>query len=86
MSWKYNLQSIVALSTTEAEYIAFTKAVKEVIWFKGITSELGLSLDVSVVYSDSQSVIHLSKNSVYQKRTKHINVRLHFIRDVLSNK
>ena len=41
MSWKSSLQSVVALSTTEAEYIALTKAVKKALWLKGLVSRLG---------------------------------------------
>lgn len=49
VSWKANLQSIVALSTTESEYIALTKAIKEVIWLKGLVNELeGKAVPVTV--------------------------------------
>uniref|UniRef100_A0A803QIL4 Reverse transcriptase Ty1/copia-type domain-containing protein n=1 Tax=Cannabis sativa TaxID=3483 RepID=A0A803QIL4_CANSA len=60
--WKSNLQSIVALSTTEAEYITCTEAVKEALWLKGISMELGLDQRCITVQCDSQSALHLSKN------------------------
>ena len=85
ISWKSSLQHIVALSTTEAEYIALTEAIKEALWLKGIVSELGFNLETVNVFCDSQSAIHLSKNTMYHERTKHIDVRLHFIRDIISN-
>ncbi|KAM6600577.1 hypothetical protein CsatA_020186 [Cannabis sativa] len=84
ISWKANLQTIVALSTTEAEYISCTEAVKEAIWLKGITRELGINQGAITILCDSQSALHLSKNQMYHERTKHIDVRLHFIRDVLA--
>ncbi|KAL2228857.1 UNVERIFIED_CONTAM: Retrovirus-related Pol polyprotein from transposon TNT 1-94 [Sesamum indicum] len=52
ISWKSQLQSIVALSTTEAEYIATTEAIKEAIWLKGLISEIGFLKNKLVVYSD----------------------------------
>ena len=48
--------------------------------------ELGLQQDKYVVYNDSQSVVHLSKNSMFHSRSKHIDVRYHWIRDVLQSK
>lgn len=84
ISWKANLQHIVALSTTEAEYVALIEAIKEAIWLQGITKELGLGNQVPRVHCDSQSAIHLSKNSAFHERTKHIDVRLHYVRDVIS--
>ena len=45
---------------------------------------LGLKQDITVVYCDNQSVIHLSKNQMYHERTKHIDVRYHFLRDIIS--
>ena len=84
ISWKSQLQHIVALSTTESEYIAATEAIKEALWFKGLLSELCVLNDNVTVYSDSQSAIHLCKNPVFHKHTKHIDVRLHFIRDIVS--
>ena len=85
VSWKSNLQSIVALSTTEAEYIACTEAIKEALWLKGITREFGIEQNSVSLYSDSQSALHLSKNMMFHERTKHIDVRFHFIREVISS-
>jgi len=84
ISWKSQLQHIVALSTTESEYIAATEAIKEALWFKGLLKELSVLSNDVIVYSDSQSAIHLCKNPVFHERTKHIDVRLHFIRDIVS--
>ena len=79
ISWQSKLQKCVALSTTEAEYIAATEAGKEMIWLKRFLQELGLNQMEYIVYCDSQSAIDLSKNSMYHARTKHIDVRYHWI-------
>ena len=84
VSWKSTLQSTVALSTTEAEYMALTEAVKEAIWLQGLLVELGVGQKNIAIYSDSQSAIHLAKNPVFHVRTKHIDVRYHFVREILS--
>ena len=80
ISWQSKLQKCVALSTTEAEYIAATEAGKEMLWMKRFLLELGLSQLTYVVFCDSQSAMDLSKNSMYHSRTKHIDVRYHWLR------
>jgi len=73
----------VALSTTEVEYIAITKTIKEALWLKGIVSEL-LGRDVKVkLMCDSQNAIHSAKNQAHHEITKHIDVRYHFISEIL---
>ena len=83
VSWISKLQQVVALSTTEAEYVAATEASKEMIWLQRFMEELGKKQENSRLYSDSQSAIHLEKNSVFHSRTKHIELKYHFIRSVL---
>ncbi|KAJ4710294.1 Retrovirus-related Pol polyprotein from transposon TNT 1-94 [Melia azedarach] len=80
VSWKATLQPTVTLSTTEAEYMALTEAAKEGIWLKGLVSDLGLHHDQAIVYCDSLSAICLAKDQVHHERTKHIDVRYHFLR------
>ncbi|GJT00374.1 retrotransposon protein, putative, ty1-copia subclass [Tanacetum coccineum] len=86
VSWKETLQHVVALSTTEAEYIALTEAVKESIWLKGLLIELGVNLRSVVVNCDNQGAIHLLRNAMFHERTKHINVRYYFIREIVKSK
>ncbi|KAM2983821.1 hypothetical protein FF2_009695 [Malus domestica] len=86
VSWQSKLQKCVALSTTEAEYIAATEACKELLWLKGFLQELGLKQSDYGVYCDSQSAMDLSKNTTYHSRTKHIDIRYHWIRDAIENK
>ncbi|KAL6334097.1 hypothetical protein AAG906_004528 [Vitis piasezkii] len=65
----------------DADYVGNidTKAVKEAIWLKGIIEELAMYRGKVVVYCDNQSAIHLAKNQSFHERSKHIDVRLHFI-------
>ena len=83
VSWKSTLQSTVALSTTEAEYMAITEAVKEAIWLQGLLKELGVEQKSITIFCDNQSAIQLAKNQVYHARTKHIDVRYHFVREII---
>ena len=85
VSWVSKLQKIVALSTTEAEYVAMTEASKEMVWLQSFLEELGHKQVKSVLHCDSQSAIHLARNPVYHARTKHIQVRYHFIRSALED-
>lgn len=74
----------MALSTTKAEYIDVAEALKEALWVKGSVEELEGKPSSIVVFCDSQAAIQLVKNPVYHERTKQIDVRLHFVRDVVS--
>ena len=85
VSWMSQLQKIIALSTTEVEYVVVTEASKEMIWLQGLLTELGFVQEDNVLYSDSQSAIHLAKNSAFHSRTKHIGLRYHFIRSLLED-
>lgn len=83
ISWRSMLQSTVSLSTTEAEYIAAGEAVKEALWLQGLFGDLNIHCKVISVSCDSQSAICLAMNTVFHSRAKHIDVRYHFIRDVI---
>ncbi|GLT83465.1 hypothetical protein SLE2022_017530 [Rubroshorea leprosula] len=85
ISWKAILQGTVALSTTEAGYMAMTEAFKEAIWLRGLVGEFSLDCVVIDVHCDSQSAICLAKDSMFHERTKHIDVRFHFVWDVVSS-
>lgn len=82
ISWGSERQKSVALSTTESEYMAASHAVKELVWLRNLLCELQQKkLDAPTFYMDNQSAIRLVKNSEFHKRTKHIDVRYHFIRE-----
>lgn len=83
VSWKSCLQSVVALSTTEAEYMALHEAAKESIWLRGLCNELGFKQNNATIHCDSQSAIALARNPVYHERTKQIDTKFHFIRDLV---
>lgn len=87
LSWQSRKQSIVALSSTEAEYIAAATATKELLWLQTIIYELGYSLSQpSIIYTDNQSCIGLSENPKFHDRSKHIDLRYHFLREKVKNK
>ena len=81
ISWRSSLQSVVALSTTEAEFMALTAAVKESAWLKGILNDFGVQQDTVAIGCDNSSALCLAKHQVYHERSKHIDVRMHFIRE-----
>lgn len=83
VSWQSRLQKCVALSTTEAEYIAIAEAGKEMLWLKRFLEELGIKQKEYKIHYDSQSALDLSKNPMYHSRTKHIDIRYHWIREVV---
>lgn len=75
ISWKAVLQSTVALSTTEAKYMAINEACKEAIWLKGLFGELSDDLIVDAMFCDNQRAIFLTNNRMLDERTKHIDLR-----------
>ncbi|XP_042027180.1 secreted RxLR effector protein 161-like [Salvia splendens] len=79
--WKSFLQNVVALSSTEAEYIALTSAVKEGKWLLGLIAEFGVNQASVTIYCDNSGALCLAKNQMFHERSKHIDVRMHFIRD-----
>jgi len=85
VSWKSGLQRVVALSTTESEYMSLTEAVKEAVWLKGLLKEFGYDQKSVEIFCDSQSAIALSKNNVHHERTKHIDVKCHYIREIIAS-
>ncbi|KAI3791043.1 hypothetical protein L2E82_04591 [Cichorium intybus] len=85
ISWMSRLQKSVAISTTEAEYMAIVEAAKELIWLKNFLSELGMQQEDCVLHCDNQSAVHLAKNPVFHSRTKHIQMRYHFIRELIND-
>ena len=74
------------MSTTEAQYIAASEACKEAIWLTRLVRDLGITVEMPTLHCDSQSVIMLAKNPVFHAKTKHIDVKYHFIRDMLEDK
>ncbi|KAH9670424.1 hypothetical protein KPL70_016984 [Citrus sinensis] len=85
ISWVSKLQIVVALSTTEAEYMATTQACKEAIWIQRLLEELGHKQQKIPVFCDGQSALHIARNPAFHSRTKHIGVQYHFVREVVED-
>ena len=87
VSWKSRKQPTVALSTCEAEYMALAAAIQESKFLRNLLTELYVLCSVpTTIFCDNQSAIFLSKNPVQQQRSKHIDIRYHFIRDEVKSK
>ena len=84
ISWFSRKQSCVALSTSEAEYVAASSTICEVVWLRKLLSDLfDLQLDATCIYCNNQSCVKLSKNSVFHDKSKHIEIKYHYIRDMV---
>jgi hypothetical protein len=82
ISWASKLQPTVALSSAEAEYMAVSAAVQEAVYMRQLLADLGFPQEQpTVIYEDNQGCIALSENPIMHKRTKHIDIRHHFIRE-----
>ena len=85
VSWISKLQNVVALSTTEEKYVAMIEASKYMIWLQRFMKEMGKKQGNCSLHSDIKRAIHLAKNSTFLSRTKHIQLRYHFICSVLDD-
>lgn len=86
VSWESRKQRTVALSSTEAEYMALTEAAKEAIYLRRFLQEIGLFGNGPVlIYNDNQGSRDLAKNPTFHARTKHIDMRHHFIRNAIKD-
>ena len=82
ISWSLKKQVTVALSSTEAEYLGMTEIVKEIMWLIQVLDKTDVEVELPlIVYADNQSAIALGKHPVLHGRTKHIDIRHHFIRE-----
>ena len=79
-------QNPISLSTVEAEYMAAGSCYSQLFWMKMFLSDYGISQDTMVVYCDNSSSIDISKNLVQHSKTKNIEIRYHFIRDLVERK
>jgi Reverse transcriptase (RNA-dependent DNA polymerase) len=81
ISWSSRLQATVAISSTEAEYMAITEATNEAIFLRQLLEDMRASQqDSTVIYEDNQGAIKLASNPMHHRRTKHIDIRYHHIR------
>ena len=88
ISWSSKKQNIVTLSSTEAEYVGHINAAKEILWIRNFWAKINRKsiFDLTLLRANNQGAIQLSNNNKFHARTKHIDVRYHFIREALENK
>ena len=87
ISWSSKKQSIVALSSTEAEYVALCSAAQETVWLRNLLSDIGCTQNTAtLIREDNQGAICLAKNPKDHPRTKHIDVRYHYVRETVERK
>ncbi|KAG3048946.1 hypothetical protein PI124_g24179 [Phytophthora idaei] len=80
--WRSTFQKTVALSSTEADCMALSDCVEEVVWMQLLLKDTGSEQDGgTVIYEDNQGAMALTKNVGYQASIKHIDIRYHFIRE-----
>ena len=86
VDWSSKLQPMVALSTTEAEYIAACEAGKEIIWLRHLFDELGYPLpSSSTLFIDNMSAVSVAKNPEHYGWMKHLDLRYHWLKDVVES-
>ena len=86
ISWYSGKQSITAQSSAEAEYYAAVTAANEAVWFRQLLEDLGQPQKTITLYEDNQACISLTKNPEDHKRTKHIQIKYHVVRDYVKEK
>lgn len=83
ITWICRRQTLVALSTTKAEYVALAEGLRQSKWINQLLSKLGISPPRPMIYSDNESAISTARNTGLKARAKHFDIHLHFIRDEL---
>jgi hypothetical protein len=89
VGWNSRLQPSVSLSTAESEYMALGTAAQFAVWYKGLITDLGLEtamFEPITILSDNQSALKISDNVMQHKNSRHINVRMHWIKEQIRNK
>jgi hypothetical protein len=86
ISWCSHAQKTVALSSTEAEYMAISNCSHQAIWIKTMIEELGIRLKAVFIYGDNQGSIFIASNPVQESRTKHIDIWYRYIHELVGAK
>jgi hypothetical protein len=88
ISWKSKKQKSVALSTLEAEYMASSEAAKEAVWLRSLMEDLKLTTcdNPTIINIHNEGCINSLKNPRYHERTKHIDIRYHFTRNLVEDR
>ena len=86
VSWMSKKQNSVSLSTAKAEYIAAGSCCTQLLWMKKLLHDYGIPQETMCVFCDNTSAFNVSKNPVQHSKSKHIEIRYHFIRDLVEEK
>ncbi|GJZ03835.1 hypothetical protein Tco_0537110 [Tanacetum coccineum] len=81
ISWQCKKQTVVANSTTKAEYVAVSNCCRQVLWIQNQLLDYGYNFMNTKIFIENKSIICIVKNPVFHSKTKHIEIRHHFIRD-----
>ena len=84
VSWQTKLQKTVAVSTTEAEYMAAASAAKEALYLRKVLNDIGFGAQCITIHCDNQGAVNLTKNALTVSRTKHVDIAHHFVRNRVS--
>jgi len=84
--FKSKQQSLVCLSSTEAEFLSLSAGVQDMLWIQNILRELKVQVLKSIIYCDNQAAIRMSLTQSSTARTKHLDIKLQFIKEVLARK
>ncbi|KAJ8507855.1 hypothetical protein ONZ45_g9806 [Pleurotus djamor] len=84
--WQSRKQSTSAHSSTEAEYMALSDTSRQIMWIKNLFGEMGFKLGPIPIFGDNQGSIFIASNPVSERKTKHIDIRYHYIRDCVEKK
>ena len=85
ITWQSKKQSCVVLSTAEAEYVALSGAAQGAVWLKQLNQDLTGNSESVIIYEDKQSAIAIAKNPQFHGRVNHVNLKYHFIRELVNN-
>ncbi|GKA83405.1 retrovirus-related pol polyprotein from transposon TNT 1-94 [Tanacetum coccineum] len=85
ISWSLKRQKSVAISSTEAEYIALSGYCAQILWMRSQLTDYGLGFNKIPIYCDNKSAIALCCNNVHHSQSKHIDIRFHFIKEQVEN-
>ena len=85
ISWRSKKQTTVALSTAEAEYVALAAAAQEAVWLRSVMKGLNKEIPPTVIHEDNQSAIAIAKNPQFHSRTKHVDIKYHFVRELVED-
>nr|GEU81229.1 retrovirus-related Pol polyprotein from transposon TNT 1-94 [Tanacetum cinerariifolium] len=85
ISWSSKRQTSAAISSTEAEYIALSRCCAHILWMRSLLTDYGLGFNKIPMYYDNKSAIALCCNNVQHSRSKHIDIRYHFIKEQVEN-